>query len=226
VRRIAFAVVLGLALLCAGGIGTVAVASPAALLQAQSVTLTLVSRFHSSVCNCNAAKLAGQISSNAAGEEVVILKQLCGRSFGTADAVATTREGGSFEAEVRFLPHPDYPYSLIYRARWKGQLSVPLTIRGRLSVTRKQLSGRRAQVVVFTGTNPVNLKGRTVALQRQTGDGWTRVASARLAPHPVKYYTFVATFTVPRRGWTLRALVPAKSAAPCFTASASEKWTS
>jgi hypothetical protein len=213
-KRIAV-VVLGLALVGSAAAGP-----------AQSVTLTLVSRFHSAVCNCNAAKLAGQISSNAAGEEVVILKQLCGRSFGTAEASATTREGGSFEAEVRFLPHPDYPYSLIYRARWKGQLSAPLTIRGRLSVTRKQLSGRRVQVVVFTGTNPVNLKGRQVVLQREMAGAWTRIASARLAPHRVKYYTFVATFTVRQRGWALRALVSAKSAAPCFTASPSERWTS
>ena len=193
---------------------------------AQSVTLTLVSRFHSAVCNCNTAKVAGQISSDAAGEEVVILKQICGRSFGTAEASATTREGGSYEVELRFLPHPDYPHSVIYRARWKGQLSAPLAFRNRLRVTRTQLSGRRFQVVVFTGTNPVNLKGRQVVLQRETGGAWTRIASARLAPHRVKYYTFVATFTVRQRGWKLRALVPSKSAAPCFTASPSEEWTS
>jgi hypothetical protein len=74
--------------------------------------------------------------------------------------------------------------------------------------------------------NPANLKGRTVVLQRQSGSTWTRIARAKLAPHRVKYYTFVATFTVRQRGWKLRALVPAKSAAPCFTASPSAGWTS
>jgi hypothetical protein len=114
-----------------------------------------------------------------------------------------------------------------YRARWKGQLSPPVTFVGKLAISRSRLSRSRSRVSVFTSTNnPVTLKGRQIVLQRKVGDSWQRIASARLSPHRVKYYTFVATFTVPRRGWTLRALVPAKSAAPCFRASVSEEWTS
>lgn len=219
-KKIALAAVLGVGLL-------VPVPSPAAVVEAaQSVTLTLTS-FHSNVCNCRAARATGQISSGQAGQEVVILKQSCGRSFGTADAAATTREGGFYETEVRFLPTEGGNYSAIYRARWNGQLSPPIVLRGRLIVETKKLPNRRRQVVVSTlSANPVNLKGRQVVLQRRVGGAWTRVASARLTPHRVKYYTFVATFTVRQRGWRLRALVPAKSAAPCFIASPSEEWTS
>lgn len=193
---------------------------------AQSVTLSFV-RFYDNACNCYKARASGQISSGAAGEEVVILKQWCGRSFGTADAAAQTRDGGFFETEIGFVPGPEFTVSAIYRARWSGHLSEPVFLRGRLSVSGKRLGGRRQQVTVSTqSVNPANLKRRMVVLQRQTGSGWTRVASARLAPHRVRYYTFVASFTVPRRGWTLRALVPAKSAAPCFVTSASKTWRS
>jgi hypothetical protein len=142
-------------------------------------------------------------------------------------AGARTREGGFWEAELQIVSRPEALASETYRARWNGQLSEPVTFRGPLSVSQTRLRPGRHRVSVFTSVNnPVSLKGRAVVLQRQTGGQWRRIASARLVPHRVKYYTFVATFTVPRRGWTLRALVPAKSAAPCFTASTSEKWTS
>jgi hypothetical protein len=201
-------------------------APTAALARAQSVTLNFV-RFYSNVCNCYRARVSGQISSGAGGEDVVILRQYCGRSFGTAVGGTQTREGGFFETEVTFVGRPDGVISESYRARRRDALSEAVFIRGKLTVLRQRLKGRRDRVVVSTqSVNPVSLKGRQIVLQRQVGTDWTRIASARLAPHPVKYYTFVATFTVPRRGWTVRALVPARSAAPCFTASASEKWTS
>lgn len=203
------------------GIGPRTLAAPF-----QSVTLNFV-RFYANVCNCYKATVSGQIASSAAGEEVVILKQNCGRSFGTSDAVAYTIEGGHYQTEVSFVPHEDGIYSAIYRARWRGQLSAPVIIRGQLTVKTRRLPAGRRQIVVSTlSANPVNLKGRAVVLHRKTGDGWTRVASARLAPHPRLYYTFVATFPAQRRGWTLRALVPAKSAAPCFRASVSQEWMS
>ena len=74
--------------------------------------------------------------------------------------------------------------------------------------------------------NPVSLQGRPVVLHRRIGTQWRRIASARLATHRQRFYTFAATFAVPRRGWTLRAVVPAKTAAPCFAAAVSEPWRS
>jgi hypothetical protein len=218
VRRLAEAVACGVvALLLLAGVGSGAT---------QLVTLTFA-RFYSNVCNCWSAKASGQVSSGAADQEIVILKQNCGRSFGTAAASARTRAGGFYETEITLIPFPGSNYSVIYRARWNGELSAPVLIRGKLEVSSRRLrDGGRPVVVATSNLNPVNLRGKQVLLQRQVGNDWTRVASARLAPHPVTYYTFVATFPQQRRGWKLRALVPAKSALPCFVASTSKPWTS
>jgi hypothetical protein len=67
------------------------------------------------------------------------------------------------------------------------------------------------------------MKGRAVELQRLVGGQWRRLRSARLAPFRGD---FAATFTVRRRGLSLRAVVPARSAAPCYSATASATFTS
>jgi hypothetical protein len=224
--RLALGIAGTLALLSVAEVAGAPVAPTAVAARVQSVTVNFV-RFWDNACRCYKARLSGQISSSAAGEEVVVLRQYCGRSFSTSVAGAITREGGFWEAELQVVSRPDALASESYRARWNRTLSEPVTFRGRLSVSRERLPrGRQGILVTTSSNNPVSLRGRQVLLQRQTSGAWTRTASGRLAPHPVKYYTFVATFTVPRRGWTVRALVPAQSAAPCFTASASEKWRS
>jgi hypothetical protein len=194
----------------------------------QSVTLSFV-RFYTNACNCYQARVSGQIASDAAGEEVVVLRQYCGRPLSQASAVtqALTRQGGHWEAEIPIVSRPDHLVSESYRARWKGQLSAPVVFYGTLEVSRSRLGSSRSRVSVFTtANNPVDLEGRQVVLQRKVGNSWQRIASARLSAHRVTYYTFVATFTVSQRGWTVRALVPAKSAAPCFRASVSAEWRS
>jgi hypothetical protein len=214
------------AVLASGALGFGGSASGVPSSPAQDVTLTL-RLFWSNECNCYKARASGRISSGAAGQEVVILKSWCGRSFGTADAATQTHEGGHFDTEVAFVPGPGAIVSANYRARWDGHLSAPVLLRGVLTISGKKLSAQRHQVTVSTqSVNPANLRGRPVFLRRQSGNTWTRVATAKLAPHPVKYYTFVAAFSVPRRGWTLRAVVPAKSAAPCFAVSTSKTWRS
>jgi hypothetical protein len=214
---------LAIAAVCAG----VASATSAAG-RAQSVTLAFL-RYYDTACLCYKARLSGQVSNSQAGEYVIVLRHYCGRSQSTATSVAgaTTRAGGFWEAELSGVSRPDLIASETYRARWKNTLSEPVTFRGPLGLSAARLKNGNQRVTVFSSfNNPVSLKGRPVVLQRRTGAGWRRVATARLAPHPVKYYTFAATFSVPRRGWTLRALVPAKSAAPCFVASYSEPWKS
>jgi hypothetical protein len=192
----------------------------------QSVTLTFA-RFFDVGCNCFKARLAGRTSSTRAGEEIVILHEYCGRGPRSAGG-ATTREGGAWEAVIYPVSRPDFPTSESYRARWDGTVSDPVTFKGPLaSVSGARVAGGRQRVTVVTpNVNPVTLKGRTVVLQRRVGNGWTRVASAPLAPHRARFYTFTATFSGVRRGWTVRALVAARAAAPCFTATASESWVS
>jgi len=191
---------------------------------AQSVTLSIVSIYDQG-CRCYKYRLSGQISSGAANEYVTVMRQKCGYSYSTAVTGAQTRAGVFWEAELQPAPRPGFE-TATYRARWNGVRSEPVAFRGRLPVSLTKLGGGRYRVSVYKGDVLQDLKGRLVVLQRRVGGAWTRIQTARLVADPKAYAMYVATFTVRQRGWTLRALVPAGAAAPCFTASASEKWVS
>jgi hypothetical protein len=201
--------------------------TPAQGSAAQSVSMTFV-RFFDVACNCYKARVSGRVSNGRAGEDVVVLEEYCGRGSGRAVVLATTRDGGFWQAEISPVARPDFPVAISYRARWNDKLSEPIAFRGRFESVVGTRLGRGAQrvTVVTPDTNPVNLKGRQVRIQRRVSGTWRRIGAARLAPHRARFYTFTATFTVPRRGWMLRALIPAKTAAPCFGARASEPWVS
>jgi hypothetical protein len=218
-------------LLCVIAIGAALQAPAAAGPQgsataSQSVTLFFV-RVFDVACNCYKARVSGQVSNGKAGEDVVVLQQYCGRAPRSV-AAATTRGGGAWQTEVGPVARPDLPVAESYRARWDTMVSAPVRFVGRLeSVSGKRLrSGRQEVDVVTPNVNPVSLQGRPLVLQRRIGIQWRRIASARLVTHRTRFYTFAANFTVPRRGWVLRALVPAKTAAPCFSAAVSEPWRS
>lgn len=164
-------ITLGAALLAIAGRQASAGAQPGAsadarptatTARAQAVTLTFL-RFYDNACRCYKARLSGSISSGTGGEDVVVLRQYCGRTFSTAVAGARTREGGFWEAELTIVSRPGALVSESYRARWNGHLSEPVTFRGRLAVSQARLSPGRHRVSVFTTTNnPVSLKGRQV----------------------------------------------------------------
>lgn len=195
--------------------------------QSQTVTMTFV-RFFDVACNCFKARVSGRVSSGRAGEYVVVLEEFCGRGSGRSVVAATTREGGSWDALIDAVVHPESGVAVSYRARWNAALSDPVFFRGRLESLAGKRAGRGRQTVtvVTPRFNPVNLKGRLVVLQRRVSGAWRRLATARLSTHRARFYTFTATFSVPRRGWTLRALVPSKTAAPCFAPQTSEPWRS
>jgi hypothetical protein len=70
----------------------------------------------------------------------------------------------------------------------------------------------------------VSLHGKPVLLQQLRGRDWFTIREARLAQAPHPQYgplNHEATFTV-QRGWMLRGVLPAKSAAPCYLRSATE----
>ncbi len=192
--------------------------------RAQSVTLSMVSIYDQG-CRCYKYRFSGQISSSAANEYVSVLRQNCGYRYSTAVAGAQTRAGGFWEAELQPAPRPGFE-TATYRARWNSRLSNPVKFRGRLPVWHTPLGRGRYTIGVDKGDVLQEMKGRLVVLQRLVAGRWTRIHSARLVPDPTRYATYAATFTVRTHGWTLRALVPTKSAAPCFTVSASEKWVS
>ena len=84
-------------------------------------------------------------------------------------------------------------------------------------------------VLPATPTGQVGFQGKLVALQRQAGSGWVRVRAARLvrkASFRWGAFNYQARFQIPTRGLTLRAYLPAKSAAPCFLPGSSPTWRS
>jgi hypothetical protein len=203
---------------------TFAIAAGTALVAtakgATSADVTLrLERFYDNACRCYKLRFSGTIASNAANEYVTVLRQECGSGSPTAIAGASTRAGGFWEAEPVSGVRPEYDSSS-YRARWNGRLSEPVTFRGKLLISLTKLGGGRYRVRVSTQQN---MKGRPVELQRLVGAQWRRFRSARLARVGPD---FAATFTVRRRGLALRVLVPARSASPCYAATASEKWVS
>jgi hypothetical protein len=201
----------------------VAVATAAALaataggVPAADVTLR-VERFWSEACRCYKFRFAGTISSGAANEYVSVVQQKCGTSFSTSVAGTSTREGGFWEVESNGPVG-----SGTFRARWNNHLSDPVTHRQDLSIWITQLGGGRVRVGVNSFGLPLKLKGKFVELQRLRAGQWTRIRRARFSVR--RPGSFSATFTVRTRGLTLRAFVPAESAAPCYAATASKSWS-
>jgi hypothetical protein len=198
----------------------VAAALTAAPAGAQREQVTLrVERFWSEACNCYKHRFSGAIASGAANEYVAVLQQVCGKAFSTAITGASTRAGGFWEAES------NGPVGTgTFRARWGNHLSDPVTYRAELSIFIAQLGGGRVRVSVSSFGVPLKLKGKVVELQWLAAGQWTPLWRARFSAR--RPGSFSATFTVKRRGLTLRAFVPAESAAPCYAATASKTWTS
>ena len=196
-----------------------ALASTAGAAPTQSVTLH-VHRFYSAECNCFKLQFSGRVSSDAPDEYVVIMQQRCGNNFSTAAGGASTVQGGSWLVEVGL---PFSHASATYRARWGGHLSEPWTFRPEMPVWPLRRVGRRIQFALSAGEYPdQRMKGRIVELQRLAAGRWTRMRRARLVPSRQLSGMFTATFTVRRRGLRVRVAVPEKTAAPCYTATATE----
>lgn len=190
-----------------------------------SVTLS-VFRIYDSGNRIHKFRFRGSISSRAAGEYVTVMQQKCGYSFATAIGGTQTEPGGLWEVETSYAPRPGFDTST-YFARWESARSQPVKFRGKLSMSVTKLAPGRFRVYVWRGGDALqDMTGRHVVLQRLVGERWTRVAAARLRIDPQQYSSYAATFMVKTRGWTLRALVPAKNARPCFNQSTTERFKS
>jgi hypothetical protein len=212
-----FAFVLGtIALVAAFG-------APDGVAQRDEVTLRL-EREYDAGNRTYRLRFSGTIPSGAANEYVAVLQQKCGSGSGggTAIAGASTRAGGAWEAPPISGAGPGQDSS-IYRARWRGRLSQPLEFRASLPMSITRLGGGRYQASVRTwGTFQV-MGGRIVELQRHEDGQWIQVQRARLTGSGTYFTT---TFSVRTPGLSLRVLVPAQSAGPCYVATASETWVS
>jgi hypothetical protein len=209
-------VIAGLAVL--GALASTGTAAPA-----DDVTLKM-DRFFDPMCNCIRVRFTGAVSNGRAGEYVTVMEQRCGARFATAMAGATTGPGGLWEASpsTYYLHAPLVPGT--FRARWKGNLSEPVAFRPTIRVTvRRQRSGRYLTLVMAHAT----LRGEFLELQRLVGGQWKRVKYLRLGAGSVNYGgNYWATFAVRTRGWTMRVFAPAETAAPCYTAGATQTFRS
>jgi hypothetical protein len=179
---------------------------------------------------------SGQISSGAAGEDVQILGRDC-RTTGFRQLLATkTDPGGSYLVEYP-PPTPSTTFSYVevksgttFRARWRDELSRPITWRSRLIPEVVEMSAGRWKVRVNPQPLYMNLAGKLVELQRLRSGKWVRYKRGRLVSRPNLEYggatNHVAIFDVPARGLTLRAFLPTKNVAPCFLGGASAQWRS
>jgi hypothetical protein len=184
-------------------------AATAAAAPTQELTLQL-SRAPDPVTKVERIFFSGAIPSRAAGEYVTVMYQKCGFNFSTAIAGATTQENGVWEAAPSAAVA-----SGSFRARWNNRLSSPVRYRSPAHVFFSRQRGRMFRVAV---TAEAKLGGRFVALQRLAGGRWVHVRRIRLGIDGA----YSAEFRVPRRGLTLRIFVPEATAAPCYTASASQ----
>jgi hypothetical protein len=177
--------------------------------------------------------VTGTVSSGAAGEVVEILAKDCGPNhrFYRVVGGARTLPGGSWRlvTERGGVDLSQIPINAYYRARWKGAQSDPVLVRIPAFVAVVWRPRRRVvDVSVSTGLSGQTLRRRFVELQRKVSgtDQWVLVRRARLAASRDAESVFTARFAVPTRGLTLRAFVPASTGAPCFSAAASNSWTS
>jgi hypothetical protein len=178
---------------------------------------------------------AGTVSSEAAGETVDVLGQDCGTSGWRLISGTHTRAGGGWRVENP-LSEPPWRYTQVhsgitYRARWNNQLSEPYPYVTPAPVYAKKV-GRRAWRVYTSPPPPgnVSMKGKAVELQRLTSGSWRTVQRKPLVHRPRYQYggafNHEAVFKIPQRGWRLRAVLPDRSAAPCYAAGVSQEWRS
>jgi hypothetical protein len=205
------------------------VAATATGAASQRVTLT-VERFFEPACTplpgqassyrggCHKLRFSGTIPSGQANEYVSVLHQKCGVSgLGTSLVGAQTQGGGSWEAQW-------LPASGTFRARWGASVSEAVRFRDSVRLQLTMLSPSRQHMTV---TGDQDMKGRLVELQRLTAGQWRTLRRARFVADRSSYGVKGAvTFTVRQPGLVLRAFVPERSARPCYTATASETWTS
>jgi hypothetical protein len=202
-------------LLAAGIVTLGAFASATLAVSAQEVTFE-VQRFPD-----GRVQFSGRIPSGQANEYVAVLSQRCGQRSFTAFTGASTDEGGFWHVDAY------QPGGAVYRARWKNQLSEPITIavRAPVRINLTKLPGNRFRAWVFAESN---LSGRFIALQRLAGGRWVHVRRARLVSAGFAGYggRYEATFAVRKRGLRLRLVVPAKTAAPCNAPAVTETFVS
>jgi hypothetical protein len=209
-----------LALLLALVFAAVALPAAAGFREAEAVTLSFA-RWFDKPSKTMKYRFTGSVSNGAAGEDVTVMQQVCGYTFGTAVAGTQTRSGGFWEAE----PASAYVIapSATFGARWKNETSTPVVFRPRLAVYLIPLGRGRLHFTLSIGSVYQKMLGKQIVLERLRAKRWTVVQR-----RPLTYDssspngTYNARFAV-TKGWTVRARVPEKVAGRCFLPNRTKK---
>jgi hypothetical protein len=152
---------------------------------------------------------------------VTVLQQVCGYPApGTAVAGTQTRAGGAWEVEP--VEQSQIALSATFRARWRNETSAPVTLRARIPVFLIPVGKGRLLFRAALGSVYQNMLGKTVLLERKRADRWVVVQTRKLRADGGASGAYISRFEV-RRGWTVRARLSRKVAAPCFGPNTSDK---
>lgn len=229
--RRAFGLTSLLVLLIAVGFALAGPRHGDAAARAENVTLGL--RDFRNANGVRVLVFTGVVSSPEPRQDVEIVGQDCGLSGYRLIAATETTTGGAFQAENpgQSPPYASTPLTsgMTFRARWNGNLSNPVQYRLPAYPFAVKIPGAAWKVHFGPQELRVPLAGKVVELQRFSGGRWVRIQTARLKLRPsLRWGPFnhEAVFSVPRRGLRLRGFLPEGSAAPCYSAGATEPWRS
>jgi hypothetical protein len=203
-----------------------------AAASATSIDVSIALSQYRNANGVNVLVFVGTVSSSAAGETVDVLGQDCGTRGYRLIQGTSTRPGGAWRATN---PQEESPWrytpvtsGATFKARWNNQESGTVIWRAKAPFGATKLKSRRAwRVWTIPASAFVSMKGKPVLLQRLRGGSWATIQRKKLAHKPSftkGAFNHEAVFEIPRRGWTVRAVLPAKSAAPCYLASVTEQW--
>jgi hypothetical protein len=154
--------------------------------------------------------LRGAVSSGRAGEPVTIEQDDCGPIAWHPLRTVRTGPGGGWVSYA----NGDENFRL--RARWKGHVSRVITIGVRPELSLAGVPGSlRVLIRAYDWFG-----GKTAQLQAAHGGRWQTVAIARLVKRGAagQYAQTTGTFTKKVGHGLYRAVLPVRSAAPCYVA--------
>lgn len=162
--------------------------------------------------------VVGAVSSSRLGETVVLERDDCGPvPWHPVTSVSTSLDGAwraqSLEADANAR----------FRARWRKTVSRPITVklRPQLILSRAKGGGFLVNILAYR-----SFHDRTAVLQRfrPARNGWATIARARLKRSGgLRVYFSSAVFHVKARsGATMRAVLSARQAGPCYAAGFSD----
>jgi hypothetical protein len=220
--------------LVAIGIAALAVAAgmASAALQADPVTLSM--RQYTNENKIRTFVWYGQIASSAAGEDVEVLGRDCRSKDFRLFTATKSASGGGYEVESASHTTPyqivDVNSGTTFRARWRDQLSDAVLHKTPISAFYVLKIPKRPAWKVVVNPAPLYMKlgGKPVVLQRFRAGKWERFRSAPLVLKANYDYggatNYEAVFETPTRGMRVRAIVPAKTVAPCYFGRTTAPW--